>query len=329
MYNKNIIAIFLISIIFSSCKKDCSELVDTSKVVAEVKVVNLESEIATLKTVDDAEKFLQKHSLFTSYHLDAGIPRELLVKQLLFWGSPLLDTLRMDVKTQFGDFASTKTQIEDVVKRTKFFFPNFQIPEVNTMVSGFGDYVISDVDSLLLIGLDYFLDSSAHYQPHREEMPDYIKRHLNPNTVDVKTAFSFSNRLVEVVADQKLINQMIKFGKQYYYMSQVLPCKKEYELFDYSANDWAEIKSNEFTIYSFFTKNELFYNTKGENVRLFLSDRPNCVEIGDKCPGRIGRWLGYEIVKSYVEKTGISLAKLMKETDHVKIFTQSGYKPKK
>ncbi len=329
MNNKKIILPFFFIFFLCSCKKKCSEQLDTSKIQIEAKVVHLEKEFSAIKTPQQAFAFLQKHKLYASYHQDAGIPRDLVLKQLIWLGSPLLDTLKMDVKNQFGDFSAQKTSLTELFKNITYFYSDFKQPEVNTLISGFGDYVINDADSLLLIGLDYFLDSTAHYQPHREEMPDYIKRYLNKNTVDTKAAYAMSNRYVQYLPDQKLINQMIKFGKQYYFMRKVLPCKEEYELFDYSANDWEEIQSNEYMIYSYFTKNELFYNTKGENIRLFLSDRPNCVEIGDKCPGRIGRWLGYQIVKSYAEKTEASLQQLMSETDHIKIFVQSGYKPKK
>lgn len=326
---KKVLAFSCLVLFISACKTHCSEVIDTSKVIIDVKLARLDQEFGAIKSKEQAIAFLKKHPLFTSYNLEGGKPVEVLIQEMLLLGNDQLDTLQQDVDKQFGDFGAQKTSLEDLFRNTKYYYPDFRVPEVNTLISGFGGFIIDDADSLMLIGLDYFLDSTAHYAPDRTEVPDYIKLHLNNNTIDTKAAFALSNRYTEYTNEQKLINQMIKYGKQYYFMRQVLPCKGEHELLDYTAEQWAEIKSNEFNVYSYFSKNELFYNTKAENNRLFIGERPNCVEIGDDCPGRIGRWLGYEIVKSYAEKTEATLQQIMMETDHVKIFTQSGYKPKK
>ena len=59
----------------------------------------------------------------------------------------------------------------------------------------------------------------------------------------------------------------------------------------------------------------------------FLAERPNVYEIGDKCPGRIGAWVGWQIVNEYMEKSNVSVQQLMEQTDHNEIFGKSGYKP--
>ena len=57
------------------------------------------------------------------------------------------------------------------------------------------------------------------------------------------------------------------------------------------------------------------------------SERPKTLEIGDKCPGRIGEWLGWEIVKKYAEGQNVPLHTLMENPDAQRIFMQSKYKP--
>lgn len=324
-----LIGFFFLILAFSSCKSDCTQKIDTSKINIEPTFVRLEAEYPTMKTKEGAIEFLKRHQHFTSYNLNADKPIEVLINEALWLGNAPMDTLILDVENEFGDFEVEKTALTQLFKNILHYYPEFVVPEVNTIVTGFQGFIMDDTDSLLIIGLDYFLDTNASYLPPNQEIPGYMKRHLVKNNIDTKAAFAFSNRFVQASSDQKLINHMIKYGKQYYFMRQVLPCKTEYQLLDYTPNEWAEIEANDFNIYSYFSKNELFYNSRAENNRLFVGDRPNCVEIGDQCPGRIGRYLGYEIVKAYADKTGVSLREIMDETDHVKIFTQSGYKPKK
>ena len=61
----------------------------------------------------------------------------------------------------------------------------------------------------------------------------------------------------------------------------------------------------------------------------FIGESPNVYEISEKCPGRIGAWLGWEIVKKYMDKNPeVSIVDLMNDTDAHRIFQMSGYKPR-
>ncbi|MDQ4140161.1 MAG: gliding motility lipoprotein GldB, partial [Bacteroidota bacterium] len=62
----------------------------------------------------------------------------------------------------------------------------------------------------------------------------------------------------------------------------------------------------------------------------YLEDRPTVPEIDAKCPGRIGRWVGWQIVRIYMEENpDVTLQQLMAEKDAQKIFNESHYKPKR
>jgi len=61
----------------------------------------------------------------------------------------------------------------------------------------------------------------------------------------------------------------------------------------------------------------------------YLDERPKVYEIGNKCPGRIGTWLGWEIVNKYMKVNQVDLQSLMIEKDAQKIFTLSNYKPER
>jgi hypothetical protein len=51
------------------------------------------------------------------------------------------------------------------------------------------------------------------------------------------------------------------------------------------------------------------------------------VEIGNQCPGRVGRWLGWKIVRKWAQDKKVPLQKVMEEKSARKIFEQSGFKP--
>ena len=62
----------------------------------------------------------------------------------------------------------------------------------------------------------------------------------------------------------------------------------------------------------------------------YIGERPNIPEIGKQCPGRIATWVGWQIVRKYMEEhPQVSLQQLMEEKDAQKIFQQSKYKPRR
>jgi uncharacterized protein YjaZ len=81
-------------------------------------------------------------------------------------------------------------------------------------------------------------------------------------------------------------------------------------------------------IWTHFLKNELLYENNHTVKKKYLDERPTTFEIGNKAPGRIGTWLGWQIVKAYMrENDEITLPQLMDTANARKILDQSKYRP--
>nr|HRM13383.1 gliding motility lipoprotein GldB [Flavobacterium sp.] len=52
------------------------------------------------------------------------------------------------------------------------------------------------------------------------------------------------------------------------------------------------------------------------------------LEIDNESPGQVGAWIGWQMVRSYMENNKVPVADLLK-TDAKEIFSKSKYKPKK
>ena len=93
-------------------------------------------------------------------------------------GSPLLGDLTAGLSEAF-------THIEES-------FPDFKAPRVAAVVTGFmgPDLVVSD--SLIVIGLDYFIGPEAKYRPR--DLPQYILRRYQQAYVVPAIVFALSDR---------------------------------------------------------------------------------------------------------------------------------------
>jgi hypothetical protein len=128
--------------------------------------------------------------------------------------------------------------------------------------------------------------------------------------------------------ESSLLAEMIYYGKAYHFTKAILPCTPDTFIIGYSEKEVAASFANEELIWSHFVENELLFETNPFVIRKYTGEAPATDEISPDAPGRIGRWLGWNIVDDYRYKNDVSLQELMAETNTDKIFRQSGYKPR-
>ncbi|WP_291721892.1 hypothetical protein [Bernardetia sp.] len=241
---------------------------------------------------------------------------------------PYIDTVQRQVDEVY-DEAKLKQQLEHLFSYTKHYYPDFYVPKIYTIVAGFEMDVVPS-DSLFLIGLDYFLGNQSYYRPPIEVVPNYIWERYHPEAIQTHVAREISGRYnLSNPSDNSVINEMIWWGKTYYFIEKVVPEAADSLVIGYSAQEIEDCETYQTDVWGHFVKQELFYATSQVEKRKYLEPRPHTFEIGQECPGRIGQWLGWQIVRAYMEKNpDITLPQLMKMTNHREIFEKSKYHPK-
>ena len=74
-------------------------------------------------------------------------------------------------------------------------------------------------------------------------------------------------------------------------------------------------------------KRDLF-KTESTIISSYLNEGPFTAEISQESPGRLGLWVGWQIVDSYMRNNEeVSVQELLSESDAQKILEQSFYKP--
>ena len=73
----------------------------------------------------------------------------------------------------------------------------------------------------------------------------------------------------------------------------------------------------------------LLYDTKFEQFK-YVKDGPTTYGMPKESPGRVGAWLGWQIIQAYMrENPNTTLQQLIDLKDGQKLLTASKYKPKK
>ena len=84
-------------------------------------------------------------------------------------------------------------------------------------------------------------------------------------------------------------------------------------------------------MWRYFIEREMLYSTEQKLSSRFINPAPFSkfyLEIDNDSPGRVGAWIGWQIVRSYAKNNDIPIADLLK-LDPKELFEKSKYKPKK
>jgi len=322
------------SFIFSSTP-DCIDI-DVSKSVVKVEIVRLEDELMKLKSEEEARLFLSRYPrLSKDFFLEDKFPKGMVENNIFrLANDTAIGTLYRQTKEQYGDISDLEAQFVDAFAHIKHYYPNFKAPKVYSAITGLGiETFISD--SLIVLSLDFFLGPKAKYKPRDlgsgQPFPEYLLRRYQKPFIVPACLLYISNKYNKVdILDNTLLGEMIYYGKAYHFVKKMMPCVEDSLIIGYTTTQFTETRKHEPTIWGFFVEHKLLYETSHFIKTKYTGERPYTAEIGPKCPGKIGTWLGWRIVDEYAKnKSEMSFQQLMEVKDSKKMFLESKYKPRK
>lgn len=292
-----------------------------------IEIYRLEQDIFNAKSKLEIKKILDKHLYFSEKFLKRSqYPHDSILVNAFYElaVNPSMDSIFQITQDVFGDLYDLGSQLEAAFEEIKKVDPKFRAPKVYTVMTGMGNDMFVN-DSIVVIGLEFFLAENCKYKP---QLPLYmLKRYRKEYIVPMIIAIISGKYNETDYLDNTLAAEMIYFGKSYYFMEKILGNVPDSLIAGYEQSVLDDVKKNNKIIWAHFIEKNLLYETKNEVTNRYVGERPITYEIGNKCPGRIGRWLGWQIVRSYAEKTDVSLMEVMKEKDAKKILSKSKYKP--
>ena len=313
-----------------SDSEDAIDRPDVSDIEVDVNIRRLEQALFEANSRGEIKAFLQENELFAQKFLRLNeYPTDSVIVDQLWQLSqdPHLDTLYRETQQAFPDLKQWEEQFETAFRYIKYYYPEFQPPVIYTLVSGFGtDLFVTD--EMIVIGLDYFLGPKASFRP--QDVPDYILRRYAPDYAVPGAMLLLSSYFNQTdPKDKTILAEMIYYGKSFYFVDFVLPSVPDSLIIGYSAEEMQGVRYNQGTVWNHFLKKELLYETNHVLKRKYLEERPKTLEVGDKAPGRIGVWVGWQIVRSFMEnKDDLGLRQLMDIEDVRYIFSEAKYHPK-
>ena len=226
----------------------------------------------------------------------------------------------------FADVSSLQKALNPGLSRLHYLYPEWEIPTVYMFVSGFNSSVMY-YENIMGLGVDMYLGSDYPY--YNQVVYNYQKQTMRKECVvgDLLSMY-VAYHIPYNSKYNRLLEQMIFRGKQMFLLAQLLPDEPEWEVIGYSKEQWDWCEMYERGIWNRIMEKRDLFKTESMVLNSYMNDGPFTAEISQESPGRLGLWVGWRIVDSYMRNNkDVSLLELMNINDAQKILEQSFYKP--
>jgi gliding motility-associated lipoprotein GldB len=241
---------------------------------------------------------------------------------------PLWRELYSEVQKKYANFDPVQSEVVTLFQHIKYYFPKTKIPKVITVISemDYNNKVIY-ADSLVIISLEMYLGKGHKFYQYS----DYIKQNFEQRQIMPDVVSSFFKFKAIPNQENSFISKMIYAGKELYLKDMLLSDYSDADKMGYTPEQIKWCDENESYMWRYFIEKELLYSDDQKLMSRFINRAPFSkfyLEIDNETPGQVGAWIGWQIVRSYMESNEVPLQELL-YTNAQEIFKKSKYKPKK
>jgi len=158
-----------------------------------------------------------------------------------------------------------------------------------------------------------------------------LTQNFTPYQIVSDLASQYAFKSIYQSETKTFLDEMIYYGKELYFKDKVIPFKSDAEKIGYTEEDYIWAQENEQYIWENFVEKQYLFDTDTKLVSRFINPAPFSkfgLQLDSESPGKLGRFIGWQIVRAYMKNNKVSLQEMLK-TEPEEIFNNSKYKPRK
>jgi hypothetical protein len=333
-------ALVFSGVVFASCDKNRLDVDISGIEVQPVKIKRMEKDMFSMNPDSiqpESQKMLDKYGNFyvrfiTAYINDGGIGDSTYGYNLQMF---IKDR---DMRRAYEDCIKKYPALdwleEDLTRAFRYYryhFPGKKLPSVVTYMSGF-NYPVINADNTLGVGLEMYMGQDYElYKLMGEVFPLYRRKVMDKPYIlpDCLKGWMLTENKMDM-AKSDFLSTVVHRGKLMYLIDAMLPQMHDTLKIGYTGRQLEWCRGHEFDMWAYLMERNLIYSTDNAEIQKFIMEGPFTAAFSKESPGQVGIWIGWQIVRSYMEKNPeITLEQLMSEKDAQKILTKARYKPEK
>lgn len=253
-------------------------------------------------------------------------PEQTIENLAKYLSDPYVAEVRDSCEKVFGDFSPYTEELTDALKHFHYHFPDKPVPDIVTFISNFSYSALTFDTFYLGIGLDMHLGSNFKY--YTDLYPKYMYDKFTPEYLTANAVKALATQYFQIEAkDKTVLSEMIAKGLVLHFADLLMPKAEDYKKIGYLPEEIQWCMMSEPEIWKFFVDKQLLYSTDMLQNRQYISPGPAASGMPREAPGNIGSWLGWRIVRAYVEKHPNTKFEDLLKIEPQQMLMKSGYKP--
>lgn len=243
--------------------------------------------------------------------------------------NPLNQLLYQECIKVFANFDSTQLEIEQGFKHYSYHYPDKKLPTIYTYISSLNfEEPIVATDSFVVVAIDLFL--GQNFKEYKNfGVPLFVSKRFDKRYLPSELMRNLAlHQYGKNLNGESLLEYMISLGKVEYFVWSMYPDAEDSLRFAFTPGqmEWCEKKQKAF--WEYLGSEKMLFSKDYQEFKKYIEDRPFVTSLEKESPGRAGVWIGFNIVKQYMEKhPEVSLHQLMVHPKPMDIFKESKYKP--
>ncbi len=234
---------------------------------------------------------------------------------------PMIQKLEEEIQTQFADKAKLEKELQEGFLRCFAMNKDAGYPKQIVWHNSLFQASTFANETQLAIGLERYLGSNS---PTVKSLPpepfyDWIKAKFDAQFLVRDAIYNWILTNGLDVEQGNLAERMINYGKALALVEAALPNQTEEQILRYSKENFEWAVENESSFWRFLVDQKALFKTDEKNAANYFNDGPFTIGLPEKGPDRLGQYLGWRIVKQYINKNKMD-AKTLIQTPYNKIL---------
>lgn len=323
MISRNISFSFILILILTGCSNNPLD-VSIDGIKTDLVFINVDEAIF----YSDSVTLMKKHHEFKKeikdiYDYEIGhvlqlgdLPDSAYYSSIsLFRADKSIQKLEKDIQDAFKDKSAIESKITDGFKHLKYHFPKGKQPKKVVYLNALFNSGVFCTENEIGIGLERFLGESNEIvkQLNPQFYFDWMKVAMDRKYLerDVLTGWITTHYVDEVTGS--LAEYIVRYGKILYLTEAAFPDEDPSLILRYSKEDYQWALDNEYKFWQYLVDENLLFKVDEKMTMNMINEGPFTPGLPDQnSPDRLGQFIGWRMIHSYMEQNDISLDELVK-----------------
>ena len=322
MTHKSIFILLSVLFLTLSCGRNPLD-VDPSETKVEISFYNIDSllmhsDSAELANVhaDLKKNITELYEYQVGYCLQIGNVNDssFIASLLEYKRDTFIQKLEAELAATFTNTSKYRQEITTGFKYLKTHLPKVKTPNsIGFMNSLFASNAFSTQEEIG-IGMERYLGAKSPSVQRLPSEPFYswVKEGMEVKYLERDAMASWIMTHIVEDVDGNLAEKMIRWGKILYLTEAAYPNKEKQIILRYTDEGYQWAIDNEAFLWKYLIDEPLLFKLDETISQNMLSDGPFTPGLPEKGPDRLGQYLGWRMVKNFMESTNTSFEDLLK-----------------